>query len=461
MSMLLRNSPHKDHKKSSLLKSQGIVKDSPTERCCFTDAHVDRIRHCFPADAIFKSFTSTALSDFVSDTWVAFPATPFTIGYSYPFPAFTQSFFSLTGMSYIQAMPMIWRVLYTLERIIEQEGIDLGMSELAELYDLTTFGSCRYLLKRKAGEDHPVFKVTKNDTNWKRRFFFVRRDTIPNGKDLPKEWATHGRIEDPGRITIRLLTPAARERVLAFKKLDPEIRSFQIAIQDSQEVSSASATMSSAGKSVKFASKFGIDELANVKPSRKKTPAASPSASAPKAPIRGKGKKRKASEDLQGFSLIRQQFLDYFNEVRITAPKFTEIETYVNHVEDQDRQIADLQQMGVLKDLKIADLEKELRATKDKAVKALISFDYEKRDITQDAKVSAAITMCKIQLQMAAEAQDPSFDRGTWDVEGWKARLAELEDDDEAEEVPMLEGGDAGKDQGEASGAGGEGAAKV
>ena len=42
-----------------------------------------------------------------------------------------------------------------------------------------------------------------------------------------------------------MLTPAARERVLAFKKLDPETRSFQVTIQDSQEVSSASVTMSS------------------------------------------------------------------------------------------------------------------------------------------------------------------------------------------------------------------------
>ncbi|KAJ0782058.1 hypothetical protein HanLR1_Chr01g0003781 [Helianthus annuus] len=449
--MLLRNSPHKDHKKNSPLKGQGIIRDSPTERYCFTDAHIDRIRHCFPADAIFKSFTPTALSDFVSDTWVAFPATPFTIGYSYPFPAFTQSFFSLTGMSYIQAMPMIWRVLYTLERIIEQEGIDLGMAELAEMYDLTMFGSCRYLLKRKAGEDHPVLKVTKNDTNWKRRFFFVRRDTIPNGKDLPKEWATHAIS-----VAHLKLTPAARERVLAFRKLDPEIRSFQVATQDSQEVSSASATMSSAGKSVKSASKFGIDDLANVKSSRKKTPAASPSASAPKAPIRGKGKKRKASEDLQGFPLLRQQFLDYVNE------KLAEIETYLGHVEDQDRQIADLQQMGVLKDLKIADLEKQLRATKDEAAQMQVNMDGEKQEITQDAKVSAAIAMYKIQLQMAAEAQDPAFDKSSWDVEGWKARLAELEDEDEAEEIPMLEGGEAGKDQGgEASGAGGDGAAKV
>ena len=41
------------------------------------------------------------------------------------------------------------------------------------------------------------------------------------------------------------LSPAAKERVLAFKKLNPEVRSFQVTVQDSQEVSSASATMSS------------------------------------------------------------------------------------------------------------------------------------------------------------------------------------------------------------------------
>ncbi|KAJ0855943.1 hypothetical protein HanRHA438_Chr14g0678881 [Helianthus annuus] len=459
--MLLRNSPHKDSKKDSPLKSQGIIKDSPTERCCFTDAHIDKIRHCFPANVVFKSFDPSTLSDSVSNTWVAFPATPFTIGYSYPFPSFTQSFFSLTGISYIQAMPMIWRVLYTFERIIEQEGIDLGMAELAELYDLTTFGSHRYLLKRKAGEDHPIFKVTKNDTNWKRRFFFVKRDSIPDGKDLPKEWATHGRVEDPRRITITIsvahlkLTPAARERVLAFKKLDAEVRSFQITIQDSQEISSASATMSSAGKSarsVKSASKFGISDLANVTSSKKKAPAASPSVSAPKASIRGKGKKRKTTEDLQGFPLLRQQFLDYVNE------KLAEIETYLGNVEDQESQIADLQQMGVLKDLKIADLEKELQATKDEAAQRLIDMDNEKQEITQDAKVSAAIAMYKIQLQMAEEALDPTFDKSSWDVEGWKARLADLDDEEDAEDIPRLEGGDADKDQG--GEAGGDGAAK-
>ncbi|KAJ0618296.1 hypothetical protein HanLR1_Chr02g0049321 [Helianthus annuus] len=197
--MLLRNSPAKDLQKESPFKSQEIITNSAKERCIFTDPQIDRIRCCFPANTVFKAYDPSALSDHTSDSWVAFPVTPFAIGYKYPFPAFTQAFFSLTGISYIQAMPMIWRVLYTLERIIEQEGIDLGMAELGELYDLTTSGSHRYLFKRRPGEEHPIFKATKNDTNWKRRFFFVRRDTIPDGKDLPKKWATHGRIEDPGK----------------------------------------------------------------------------------------------------------------------------------------------------------------------------------------------------------------------------------------------------------------------
>ncbi|MFS7939231.1 hypothetical protein Hanom_Chr05g00449241 [Helianthus anomalus] len=85
-------------------------------------------------------------------------------------------------------------VLHTLENIIEQEGIEIGMSELTELYNLMSYGSHRFLFKHKPGDPHPILKTTKNDTHWKNCFFFVRRDFIPDGKDLPKEWTTHGRI---------------------------------------------------------------------------------------------------------------------------------------------------------------------------------------------------------------------------------------------------------------------------
>ncbi|MFS7953713.1 hypothetical protein Hanom_Chr07g00621851 [Helianthus anomalus] len=45
----------------------------------------------------------------------------------------------------------------------------------------------------------------------------------------------------------------------------------------------------------------------------------------------------------------------------IASPsKFAEIEDYVGSVEELDKKIADLQQVAVLKDLKIDDLEKAL-----------------------------------------------------------------------------------------------------
>ncbi|MFS7910674.1 hypothetical protein Hanom_Chr02g00108991 [Helianthus anomalus] len=50
-------------------------------------------------------------------------------------------------MCYIQAMSMVWMVLYTLEHIIEQEGLDIGMSELSQQYNLVSHGSYRYLFK--------------------------------------------------------------------------------------------------------------------------------------------------------------------------------------------------------------------------------------------------------------------------------------------------------------------------
>ncbi|MFS7927234.1 hypothetical protein Hanom_Chr04g00306591 [Helianthus anomalus] len=186
----LRSSPAKDPKKDSPLKSQSVTKNPSLELCRFTDPEIDRIRHYFPAETVFRSFDSSTKRDCVSDAWITLPTTPFLIGFTYPFPALTQSFFTLTGMCYIQAMPMMWRVLYTLENIIKQEGVEIGVSELSRLYNIVSHGSYRFLFKHKPGQPHPILKTTKNDTHWRNQFFFVRRDSIPDGKDLPKKRIT-------------------------------------------------------------------------------------------------------------------------------------------------------------------------------------------------------------------------------------------------------------------------------
>jgi len=192
--MATRSSPAKDPEKDSPPRSQNILQNPSSELCKFTDPEIDQIRHCFPEGTVFREFDSSMKSDCLSDTWVCFPAAPFQIGFTYPFPIFTQTFFSHTGLCYSQPMPMLWRVLFTLEQIKKEEGISFGLSKLPHLYNLVTHGSHRYLFKAKPHKPLPLLKTTKNDSYWKNQFFFVRRDSIPSGDSIPKKWNLKGRI---------------------------------------------------------------------------------------------------------------------------------------------------------------------------------------------------------------------------------------------------------------------------
>ncbi|MFS7917849.1 hypothetical protein Hanom_Chr03g00193991 [Helianthus anomalus] len=42
-------------------------------------------------------------------------------------------------------MPMLWRVLYTVEQIIINEGLDFNLFELSHLYSLVSHGSHRFV----------------------------------------------------------------------------------------------------------------------------------------------------------------------------------------------------------------------------------------------------------------------------------------------------------------------------
>ncbi|KAJ0682322.1 hypothetical protein HanPI659440_Chr16g0646041 [Helianthus annuus] len=138
---------HQDH--GSPPKSQDLLKCPSSELCRFTDLEVDQFFTCFPPGTVFRPFNSSLKSDSVSHVWVCFSTAPSQISYSYPFPEFTQRFFTLTSLCYSQAMSMLWRVLYTLEQIIRDEGLDFNLSGLSRLYNLVSHGSHRFLFKAK------------------------------------------------------------------------------------------------------------------------------------------------------------------------------------------------------------------------------------------------------------------------------------------------------------------------
>ena len=171
-------------------KEQSLLSNPQDESCIFTDREVENIKRLFPTGAIFKPFDQNLHSDAISETWVCFPAFPFQIGFSFPFPPLTTRFFEKTGLSFIQTMPMVWRTLITLERLIDLYNLDLDVADLALIYDLRSHGSSRYLLKHKLDHEPLILKCSQSNVLWKKQFFFVKRSSIPDGGSLPYRWIT-------------------------------------------------------------------------------------------------------------------------------------------------------------------------------------------------------------------------------------------------------------------------------
>ncbi|MFS7922022.1 hypothetical protein Hanom_Chr03g00243731 [Helianthus anomalus] len=216
--------------------------------------------------------------------------------------------------------------------------------------------------------------------------------------------------------------------------------------------------MSSAAKTSKSASKFGVSNIQDIVSPRstKKELVASqsiPESKGMSTRAKGGNKRKKPSESSEGLPLVEKQLHEAVSE------KFVEIQILQGqHLADAEERILDLQTNATAKDKRIAHLEKENKTLQKKIILVDFTANKERLEITNEAKNSAAIVTLKIRLQVAKEAADPSFDRAEWDVATWKQRLQELGDNENAEEVLTIEaGGSGGKDPVDAAEAGGSG----
>ncbi|MFS7905045.1 hypothetical protein Hanom_Chr01g00043141 [Helianthus anomalus] len=201
--------------------------------------------------------------------------------------------------------------------------------------------------------------------------------------------------------------------------------------------------MLSAGKSSKSATRFSVSDLNEYASSRslKKELAASPSIPNSKSmSTRSKGAKmRKTYAPTEGLPFIQHQFEEYVSE------KFADIQMLLDqHLAKAEQKNLDFQQMFLAKDKKISSPEKDINLLQKELVPTQITAQEEKAEVIEGAKHSATVAMLKIKLQMAKEAEDHAFDKAEWDQEGWKQRLAELDDEEEIEEVLALEADSSG-----------------
>ncbi|MFS7938325.1 hypothetical protein Hanom_Chr05g00438331 [Helianthus anomalus] len=90
---------------------------------------------------------------------------PFTRGLTYLFPLLIIEFFPITGLSYAQTMLVISRILFMLDKLVNSRGLDIGIPDLASVYNLITDGSRCFVFQRLSSQTHLVLKVTQNDND--------------------------------------------------------------------------------------------------------------------------------------------------------------------------------------------------------------------------------------------------------------------------------------------------------
>ena len=177
-------------------EDQCLLEYGNAEQCQFTDDDINLLRSNgrFPEGTRFRVFDPRMKADLSSPTWVCFHAFPFTLGLSYPFPSLISDFFKITGLAYAQAMPQIWRILHTLDKLNDKHSLTIGLPEIASNYQLRTHGGSRFVLQLRTKKSPFVYRATQDNRNFLSNFFFVERSSIPGGEELPEKWIKKGRI---------------------------------------------------------------------------------------------------------------------------------------------------------------------------------------------------------------------------------------------------------------------------
>ena len=96
---------------------------------------------------------------------------------------------------------------------------------------------------------------------------------------------------------------------------------------------------------------------------------------------------------------------------------------------------------------KLEKVEKELKLALADKIRMTKEKEQEMADHKTDLMKSAAISVNQARVKIALQANDPTFDRSEWDVEGWQARIASLGGTEVVYPDPAKSAEASGKDQ--------------
>ncbi|KAM0071120.1 hypothetical protein Hdeb2414_s0001g00021201 [Helianthus debilis subsp. tardiflorus] len=173
---------------------QNLLQYPEREVCTFDNAYLSALRSSgnFPDGTVFCLFDRDLRSDASSTEGLCFLAFTFTLVLRFSFSDFIMDFFRTTCLSFSQTMPMLWRVLVVLDRIKNTHIPELCVNDLPIVYRLRSHGSSRFLFYSTTNK-RLVLCTAKNEDEWKTKFFFVNRSSIPGGENFSVKWLTKGK----------------------------------------------------------------------------------------------------------------------------------------------------------------------------------------------------------------------------------------------------------------------------
>ena len=151
----------------------------------------------FPEGHVYRIPEDDERADAQDADWLTFFEYPFKIGHKFPFSGLVQDALSFWSLSPSQIMPSGWRLLRSLDRIIDRFP-EIGFSFEVFEYNYYPFRSRSnlYSFRVRTGRKPLVSRLDVNDRGWKHRFFFVDVESLGFGTEcsfLKTEWSSESK----------------------------------------------------------------------------------------------------------------------------------------------------------------------------------------------------------------------------------------------------------------------------
>ncbi|KAI3741783.1 hypothetical protein L1987_59460 [Smallanthus sonchifolius] len=280
-----------------------------------------------------------------------------------------------------------------------------------------------FVLQLKSGRTHLIPKATQNDTDLKEKFFFVRRDSISDGKLLPLEWVKKAPKFDE-LVPARSDTDKRIEALLEIPIMERSFRNESAISEASFNTQYSEPGMSSGIP--QSGSQFALSNLDSLLSGAVvvKKEGSTPASTKPRAPfLRSKAlgsKKRKTTE------VLEFEFFEGMDSAE-TTKKLQSLmnmgleKLYANLSEAEKSAEEALEKVEDLKKIlasKSKYLENEIQIQKNKLQESTTQYELRLQQTVEDAKKSAAMSIIQSRIQTAEQADAKGFDSAAWDLEG-------------------------------------------